>query len=257
VNLGLGERVVFVAGASRGIGRAIAKEFALEGARVAIGSRGEGDLVHAADDLRACSAVELLPICGDLTRAEDIDRSKRVIEARWGVPDVLVANVGSGKGPTGWDPSESDWDMSLDVNFRGTVRLVRAFLPEMVSRRSGVVILIGSIAGLEATMAPMPYAAAKSALAIYTKSLARRIGVNGIRVNMVAPGNILFTGGRWEQRQKEDPAGVARMLTAEVSLARFGRPEEIGSVVAFLASDRASFVTGACVVADGGQTRGM
>jgi 3-oxoacyl-[acyl-carrier protein] reductase len=108
---------------------------------------------------------------------------------------------------------------------------------------------------LESLGAPIPYGAAKAALEHYAKDLSHRVGRHGVRVNTVAPGNILFPGGTWQRKLEANPAGVTAMISAEVPLARFGAPEEIGAAVAFLASDRAAFITGACVVADGGQTR--
>jgi 3-oxoacyl-[acyl-carrier protein] reductase len=127
----------------------------------------------------------------------------------------------------------------------------------MLEHRNGAVILIGSITGLEATPAPLAYSAAKAALLNYTKNLAREVGGSGIRVNYVAPGNVLFEGGSWERRLRDSPEETSRFIRGEVPLQRFGKVDEIANVVAFLASDRASFLTGACVVVDGGQTRGL
>jgi 3-oxoacyl-[acyl-carrier protein] reductase len=125
----------------------------------------------------------------------------------------------------------------------------------MVDAQRGSIVLIGSIAGLESLGAPIPYGTAKAALEHYGKDLARRVGRYGVRVNTVAPGNILCPGGAWERKLDADAAGVNAMIAAEVPLGRFGAPEEIGAAVAFLASDRAAFLTGSCLVADGGQTR--
>src|SRR3954452_12123115 len=125
----------------------------------------------------------------------------------------------------------------------------------MVTAQRGSIVLVSSIAGLESLGAPIPYGTAKAALEHYAKDLSRRVGRHGVRVNTVAPGNILFPGGTWQRKLDADPAGVQSMIAAEVPLGRFGTPMEIGSAVAFLASDRAAFITGACMVVDGGQTR--
>jgi 3-oxoacyl-[acyl-carrier protein] reductase len=124
-----------------------------------------------------------------------------------------------------------------------------------LSAAHGSVTVISSIAAREAFGAPAAYGAAKAALEAVSKALARTAVREGVRVNVVAPGNILFPGGRWEQRLREDESGVRAMLAAEVPLGRFGRPEEVADAVVFLASERASFITGACLVVDGGQTR--
>jgi 3-oxoacyl-[acyl-carrier protein] reductase len=116
-------------------------------------------------------------------------------------------------------------------------------------------VFIASIVGVESVRAPLAYSAAKTALHAYAKNLARAVASQGVRVNVVAPGNVLFDGGSWAAKLAEDPERVRGYIGAEVPLGRFGNPEEIADLVAFLASSRAAFITGACVVADGGQTR--
>jgi 3-oxoacyl-[acyl-carrier protein] reductase len=122
----------------------------------------------------------------------------------------------------------------------------------MVKRGSGSVVAVGSIAGLESVPAPITYSAAKAALTAAAQALSRQVA--GVRVNVVAPGNVLFPGGGWERRQSDDPAGVRAYVEAEVPLGRFATPNEIADVVVFVASERASFLTGACLVVDGGQS---
>jgi 3-oxoacyl-[acyl-carrier protein] reductase len=125
----------------------------------------------------------------------------------------------------------------------------------MVQAEGGSIVFVSSIAGLESLGAPLPYGAAKAALEHYSKDLARRVGKHGVRVNTVAPGNILFPGGTWQRKLDADSPDVMQMISAEVPLGRFGAPEEIGALVAFVSSPKAAFITGACLVADGGQTR--
>jgi 3-oxoacyl-[acyl-carrier protein] reductase len=127
----------------------------------------------------------------------------------------------------------------------------------MTPRRSGSIVLVASIAGVESTPAPLAYSAAKAAIVNYAKNLARELGPLNIRVNCVAPGNILFPGGSWEGHLARRRDEVLQMIEAEVPLRRFGQPEEIADLIAFLSSERASFITGSCVIADGGQTRSV
>jgi 3-oxoacyl-[acyl-carrier protein] reductase len=253
MDLGLTDRTVVVAGSSRGIGLAIARAFVAEGSRVVITGRDEQALHVAAEGMQADDHV--LAIAGDLARPEVIAGVLREASDRWGGVDVLVANVGSGTARGGWALSDSDWDRSFEVNLHVTRRLAEAVLPSMVERGSGSLVFIASIVGLESVNAPLTYSAAKAALVSYAKNLSRDVARRGVRVNAVAPGNVLFDGGAWARKLADDPDHVRRYVDAEVPAGRFGTPAEIADVVTFLASDRAAFVTGACVVADGGQTR--
>ena len=255
MDLGLKDKVVFVAGASRGIGRGIAAVMLDEGARVAITGRDEAALAAAAAELGAGRADRVLAIAGDLRQADAVAAAHARTVAEWGAVDALVCNIGSGTAQNGWQLTAADWEPVFQINLWATVRLVEAFLPPMVAARRGSITLISSIAGLESLGAPIPYGTAKAALEHYSKDLSRRVGTLGVRVNTVAPGNILFPGGTWQRRLDANRDAVMAMIQAEVPLARFGTPEEIGAAVAFLASERAAFVTGACVVVDGGQTR--
>jgi 3-oxoacyl-[acyl-carrier protein] reductase len=255
MDLGLTDKVVFVAGSSRGVGKGIAAVFLDEGARVILTGREAATLKAAADELSESRVNQVMTFAGDLTQAEVVVEAYRQSTSRWGAIDILICNIGSGAAKTGWQLSTAEWERVFQINFWTTIRLVEVFLPSMVEARRGNITLISSIAGLESIGAPIPYGTAKAAIERYAKDLARKVGKNGVRVNTVAPGNILFAGGNWERKLETDAAGVNAMIAAEVPLGRFGGPEEIGAAVAFLASSRASFITGACLVADGGQTR--
>ncbi len=256
MDFALAGRITFVAGSSRGIGKAIANAFLSEGCRTAIsGRRSESLNETQAEFVSRFGPERVLALLGDMTRPEALREARSRIEQAWGMVDCLVANIGTGRGPAGWELPEDAWTAALDQNLLAAVRLASCFLPDLVAKRSGSLVLIGSIAGLETLSAPLPYGAAKAALVGYAKCLSREVGRYGVRVNLVAPGNILFPGGSWERKRSEEPGNVEKYVVSEVPLQRFGRPEEIADLVVFLSSDRASFLTGACVVADGGQTR--
>jgi 3-oxoacyl-[acyl-carrier protein] reductase len=256
MDLGLKNKVAFVAGASRGIGNAIASAFLREGSRTVITGRTPEKLEQARTTLaKQWGEDYVLAIAGDLTAPDTIKNAFRETIARWGNIDCVVANIGSGKSTPGWDLSDKDWSMALEQNFWPGIRIAQQALRLMIPAGSGSIVFIASITALEATSAPLPYSAAKAALVNYTGNLARVVAPHHIRVNCVAPGNILFPGGSWESRLQIQQAQVLDYIRAEVPQNRFGTVEEIADIVVFLSSDRASFVTGACWTADGGQTR--
>ena len=258
MDLRLADRAAFVGGSSRGIGRAVARAFLAEGARVTLTGRDPGPLGETAAELAAeFGAGRVHAFAGDMTDADTIERALGESRGRWGAVDCLVANVGSGTARPGWQLTQEDWDAAFLTNFRGSVRLAEAALPAMVEAGRGSVVLVASIVGLESVNAPLTYSAAKAALVNYGKNLARQVGASGVRVNCIAPGNVLFPGGSWERKLAERREFFERYVEAEVPLRRFGTPEEIADLVVFLSSERASFITGSCVVADGGQTRGV
>lgn len=171
-----------------------------------------------------------------------------------GGPDILVANLGSGQGKPGWEQQEEEWQRLFNLNFFGSVRLAQAAIPYL-QRQGGSILFIASIVAMEATTAPLPYSAAKAALVNYSKNLSRAVAQYGIRVNCLAPGNVLFPGGSWERHLDERREEVERMISREVPQKRFGTPEEIAEFASYLVSERAGFATGGCYVIDGGQTR--
>jgi 3-oxoacyl-[acyl-carrier protein] reductase len=254
--LDLAGKVAFVAGSTRGIGLATARAFLAEGCRTVITGRDGDALPLVRASLESDFGQDrVLAFQGDLCDSDAITTILSSVSEQWGQLDCLVANVGSGQGPTGWDPQESDWQRLMEANFMCSYRLVQQALPAMIRSRHGSIVLVASIVGLESTAAPLPYSAAKAALVNYSKNVALEVGKYDVRVNCVAPGNVLFPGGSWERHLSERPDDVRRQIDAEVPLRRFGRPEEIADLIVFLSSDRAAFMTGSCVVADGGQTR--
>ena len=252
MELGIEGKHILVSGASQGIGLAIAEAFAAEGASVALAARNGPQL----EQVKAKLSGKGSHVClvGDMTREEDIIRVLDETNRAFGGLDALILNVG-GNAATFGSPAEiSHWHRVSELNFAGSA-VTASVAAEFLKKSGGNIIFITSIAGMEDLGAPAAYMAAKASLQAFVKSLSRELGPHGVRVNAVAPGNVLFSGSVWDRRLNDDADQVKSMLETEVPLQRFGRPEEIADTVLFLASDRAQFVTGATWVIDGGQSR--
>jgi 3-oxoacyl-[acyl-carrier protein] reductase len=256
MDLGLKGKVAFVAGSTRGIGLGIARSFLAEGAAVAITGRTPDALNAAKSELVAdFPGAKLVAIAADMADEAAVGTALDRTEAELGPVDTAVANVGSGTGPAGYALSRDQWQAGLNLNLTASVLLASAVLPRLVARRAGSLTFISSIVGIEALGGPLPYVAAKAGLQAAAQVYARQVGSDGVRVNVVAPGNVLFQGGSWEKKLAERWAFFEDYIAKEVPLGRFGTPQEIADMVVFLASERAAFVTGAVMVVDGGQTR--
>lgn len=249
MDLQLAGKIALVTGASAGIGEAIARLLADEGCRVVVNARGDERLKKSARSVRADRAIT-----ADVSTVEGVSRVLGEIAATYGRLDVLACNVGSGTSVSGLDESEADWERMFRLNLFATSRMVNGSLP-LLERTAGTIVCTSSICGIEALGCPIAYAAAKAALNSYVRNAARPLAKRAIRINAVAPGNILFPGSTWEMRAARAPGQVNEMLQKDVALGRLGSPDEVAACVAFLASPRSSYVTGEILVADGGQVR--
>lgn len=255
MDLCLEGRVVLVTGSTRGLGKAIATRFLKEGAHVVVSGVDTDRAQRTADELsQGFGSSRVLLFAGDLTKADVINRCVQVALDRFERIDVLVANVGSGRGTAGWRVADEEWSNMMNLNFVGARRITDVVVPHMLERNSGSIVYVSSIAGREVIGAPIHYSVAKASLIAYAKNLSRKLAGSNIRVNAVCPGNIYIEGGTWDSKLRESRQEVTEMLKNSVPLNRFARPEEIADLVLFLASERASFMSGSCVVIDGGQT---
>ncbi len=255
MDLGLAGKVVMVSGASRGLGRAIAKAFAQEGARLSICARGEQALNEAARELEQLGCEVMAEVVDVTSLAQASAWTQKTIQ-RFGTIDVLVNNAGGAK-PGGINElSQAGWHEAFELNFFSAVALARFCAAEMEKHRSGVIINISSIWGREAG-GTLSYNASKAALISFTKMLARELAPKGIRVNSIAPGSILFPGGSWERRFKANPEFERDFISHELPAGRLGTPEEVAYPTVFLASPRASWINGACLPVDGAQGRSL
>jgi 3-oxoacyl-[acyl-carrier protein] reductase len=256
MDLGLKNRRVLITGGSRGIGAAIASAFLLEGANVLLVSRGSKVLLRTQSELSERHGVERVHIevcdCADHSAMSDL-RVK--VERLWGSLDIVVANVGDGRGSYDPLPKEMDWQETWDSNFHSALFTARAFVP-LLRLSKGCLLFISSIAAMEAFGAPVDYGTAKAAVAALGKNMARKLAEE-IRINVLAPGNIFAPGGSWEEKIRNDSNEVDKMIQDKVPMKRFGTPEEVAAAAVFLCSSQASFITGATLTIDGGQTVGI
>lgn len=251
MDLEFASKVALVTGASRGIGRAIAMALHGEGCTVALNARNRDGLEKLAAELGDRTSIH----AADVTEPTEANRLVQEVLQRWDGLGVLVCNVGSGASVPPGQETPEEWQQVFACNLWATTNMVAAARPGL-ARQGGVIVCISSICGSAALGAPATYSAAKAALDAYVRNVARPLAAEGIRINAVAPGNILLPGGTWERKLDENRAGVEDMLTHEVAMKRLGRPEEIADFVCFLASARADFATAQVYVVDGGQLRG-
>jgi 3-oxoacyl-[acyl-carrier protein] reductase len=256
MNLNLDNKKVLITGASRGIGLAVAESFLQEDAKTCLVSRGSNALFKNEKKLQDTYGLESVFACKcDCTNIESLNKLKSEVEDKWNGLDVVVVNVGDGRSVLDALPSHEQWQKTWNNNFESALQTARTFLP-MLEKSNGCLLFISSIAGMEAFGAPTDYSTAKSAIIALAKNMARKLAPN-VRVNVIAPGNVYFEGGSWDEKIKKDKKRVDQIIQASVPMNRFASPLEIADAALFLCSDRAMFITGTTLVVDGGQTVGL
>ncbi|MGG3469028.1 SDR family NAD(P)-dependent oxidoreductase [Neobacillus pocheonensis] len=250
MDLQLRGKNVLITGGSKGIGKAITKVFVEEGANVTITARDLGFLERAKAELGGKISIYQ----ADLTNPEERENLIHTFIEQNGTLDVLINNAG---GSNGGKAMETDMDLfyqAMELNYFSAVHLSKLAVEHMKNQISGSIINITSVYGRESG-GKITYNNAKAALISFTKSLADEIIPYGIRVNSIAPGSILHESGNWLRRMNENPEEIKEFVKKDIPAGRFGAPEEIANVAAFLASEKASWIVGASINVDGGQSK--
>ncbi|MEE8201671.1 MAG: SDR family oxidoreductase [Candidatus Acidoferrales bacterium] len=262
MDLGLKGKVAVVAAASQGLGRAIAEELANEGARVALCSRDQERIEAAAADIRQKTGGEVLPVVADVTKPAEVDRFVQAARERWGSVHIAVANAGGPPAKEFAATTLEDWQEAVDLNLMSSVHLARAVLPQMRRQGWGRLIFLTSASVKQPIEGLLLSNSVRSAVAGLSKSLANECAAENVLVNIVCPGFLRTErldelAATLSEKKGVTPEKIFQAWTAQIPLARLGEPRELAALVAFLASERASYITGTAIAVDGGRTRSL
>ena len=248
MDLGLKGKVAIVAGGSRGIGLAVARCLAREGALVAIAARNSGPLEEARKSLVQETATDIFPVTANMANAEDVARLFAEVETNLGPAEIVIANAGSGSGQGGFSIGRTEWQRVLDENLFSAALVAEEALRRMCERNKGSLTFVGSIAGIEAIGAPVPYSAAKAGILGFTKSLGKELATTGVLVNAVTPA--VFRTALLDQM----PQSQIDYMVAKIPMGRLGEIDDVAAMVCWLLSEECSFSTAATFDISGGRT---
>jgi len=252
LELGLGGKVVIISGGSEGLGRAAAERFAREGARVAICARRKDVLERAAEGIRKATGGEVFAQPADVTQAADIESFVNAVVARFNTVDILVNNAGTSSAAPFAAVDDATWQRDFDLKVMGAIRFCRLVIPLMKQRGGGRIINVTTVGGKAPAARALPTSLTRAAGINLTKSLANEHAADRILVNTICLG--LVKSAQWERRAKGDLEGYYREAAKRVPVGRVGEAEEFADLVAFLASERAGYITGTAINFDGGMS---
>ena len=262
MDLGLRGKVALVAAASRGLGRAVALEMGAEGAKLVLCARGSDDLDAARKFIATCTGVEVHTVVADLSRLEHIELVTTEAMAKFGQVDILVTNAG-GPPPGGFETHKWEtWERAVNLTLRSVIELTRAVLPGMRSRKWGRILNVTSITAKQPVDNLMLSNSIRSAVTGFARSLANEVATDGITVNNLLPGytrteRVEQLADATAAKEGIKSAEVLARFENEIPMRRLGEPNEFAALAAFLASERASYITGQSIAIDGGWIKGL
>tara|TARA_Y200000002_G_scaffold159239_1_gene131633 strand:- start:148 stop:903 length:756 start_codon:yes stop_codon:yes gene_type:complete len=250
MNFNLNNKTALITGSSRGIGLQISKKLHEHGCSIGLNSRQKKELETESRKLEKSSYF-----VGDVTNKNDAEKTIKSFIEHYSKLDILICNVGNGSSVPPGSETLEEWEKSIKQNLFSATNIIQFALPHLKETK-GCIVCISSICGIECIPnAPVTYSASKAALNAFVKGISRPLGKDGVRINAIAPGNILFKGSNWEKKINTDSDTVYSMIEKEVPLGSFGNTEDIANLACYLSSSISNFITGSIFTIDGGQVR--